>query len=76
MTTETKACHNGFNYCFWAKLIVAIPALPLTAILAASFFTSLPMQIAAGAASVAFLIYAAIKIDQMPCLLRKVVERK
>ncbi len=74
--TDTKsACKSGFNYCFWAKLIVAIPALPLAAIIAASFFTSPAMQFAAGAGAVALLVYAAIKIDQMPCLLRKVVER-
>jgi hypothetical protein len=74
-TTENKGCKSGFNYCFWAKLIVAIPALPLTAIIAASFFTNPAMQFAAGAGAIALLIYLAIKIDQMPCLLRKVVER-
>ncbi len=75
-TANTKSCHNGFNYCAVAKTIVAIPAIPLVAVIAASFFTSVVLQIVAGAAAVAALIYAAIKIDQMPCLLRKVVSKK
>jgi uncharacterized sodium:solute symporter family permease YidK len=78
MTTETNTSHpkKEFNYCFWAKLLVAIPAIPLVAMIAASFFSGMVMQIAAGITAIALMIYAAIKIDQVPCLLRKVMPKE
>lgn len=76
MTSDTAHTSREFNYCFWAKLIVAIPAIPLVAAIAASFFTDTAMQVVAGGIAVTALIWLAIKIDKMPCLLRKVVDRK
>lgn len=75
-TSEETTRHGRFNYCFWAKLIVAIPALPLAAVCAASLFTNMVMQVVAGGVAIAVLIYLAIKIDRMPCLLKKVVNRQ
>ena len=80
LDTETKP--NGcplhscsFNYCFWAKLMVAIPALPLAAIVASSYFESPEHKALATVATVILLIYSAIKIDQMTVFSRKIVKR-
>lgn len=78
MTTETPVSHpkKEFNFCFWAKLLVAIPAIPLVAIIAASLFSNAVMQVVAAVVAVGALVLVAIKIDQMPCLLRKVMPRE
>ena len=75
MTAASTDCKKGFNYCFWAKLIVAIPALPLIAIAAASPFGDIVSQIIAAAVAIAATIWLAIQIDRMPCLLKKVVNK-
>jgi hypothetical protein len=72
MTTPTTPEPKDFNYCFWAKLIVAIPAIPLIALMAAAPFSDMTMQVIAAGAAIAASIWLAIKIDRMPCLLRKV----
>lgn len=64
-----------FNYCFWAKLLVAIPALPLVAFIAASPFESEWMQMAAGAAAMIVVVLAAIRLDALPQLSGKIVRR-
>ena len=75
MTAASTDCKKGLNYCFWAKLIVAIPALPLIAIAAASPFGDIVSQIIAAAVAIAATIWLAIQIDRMPCLLKKVVNK-
>lgn len=72
----SKPGRREFNYCLWAKGLVAIPALPLVAILAAWQFTAAAAQIAAAAVAVAAVICAAIWIDRLPCFLGKIVRRK
>jgi hypothetical protein len=75
---QTKTCpfsSCSFSYCFWAKLIVAIPALPLAAFLAASQFDSPVAQTIAASVTVGALVYAAVKIDRMPVFSGKVVKR-
>lgn len=70
------ACPSGFNFCFWAKLLVAIPAIPIIGIAAASFFTSPPVQIAVGGTAAFVAMYIAAKIDKMPLFSGMVVKKK
>ncbi len=67
------SCGNckGFNYCFWAKLLVAIPAIPLVAFIAASLFIHPLLQILAAAVAVFGVVWAAVVIDRMPAFSRK-----
>src|SRR5947207_1718679 len=46
-----KACLGKFDYCFWAKLMIAIPLLPFIALLAAMQFTDPKAQAIAGVAA-------------------------
>jgi hypothetical protein len=66
-TAEGAVCSTGFNYCFWAKLLVAIPALPLIAIMSASFFHDSTTRGFVAVIAVIAAVWAAIKIDTMPC---------
>ena len=78
MTTETSSTscpvsHGGeFNYCFWAKLLVAIPALPLLAFWAASFAKSETVQYGAAAAAILAALLLARWLDKLPALARKI----
>ena len=65
-------CPFKFSFCFWAKLIVAIPALPIAAKVAMMQFENPTAKLAAAIITVAVLIYAAIKIDRIPALSRKI----
>lgn len=67
--------HEGFNYCFWAKLIIAVPAIGIIAIWAASFFENAPVQIAAGGVAAFIAMFVAAKIDQMPMFSSKIIKR-
>lgn len=67
---------RGFNFCFWAKLLVAIPALPMIAYIAASFFTEPYWQMLAGAAAIGAAISLAVVVDRLPLLQRKFVSRR
>ena len=73
MPEETpKTCSTtGFNYCFWAKLLVAIPAIPLIALIAASFFSDQLARMVAGAGAAFAAILVAIWLDRLPFLSRK-----
>lgn len=74
---EQKNCDNdGFNYCFWAKLIVGIPAVYIVVQVASSFFTSPLLQMWSGALAGIATVYAAIKIDKIPALQKKIIEKK
>ncbi len=70
-----KACGRSFNYCLISKIIVAIPALPITAYLASMPFDNGLTKLAASLGAVALLIYAAIKVDQIPALQKKIVNK-
>ncbi|MBV8939890.1 MAG: hypothetical protein JO089_08665 [Alphaproteobacteria bacterium] len=70
-----QAHSKGFNYCFWGKLLVAIPALPIIAVLGASFFNGPLLQFIGGGAAVGFAVWAALKIDRLPFLQRKLGEK-
>ncbi len=62
---------SSFNFCFWAKLLVAIPALPLIGLIAASFFTQPLWQLGAAALAVGAAVGAAVAIDRIPALAKK-----
>lgn len=79
MTTDTdnatscsmgKQC-SGINYCFWAKLLVALPAVPLLGAVAASFFTAPAWQFAAASYAGAGAVWIASEIDRIPALRKK-----
>ena len=74
--TESGKPGKEFDYCFWSKLLVAVPAIPLIALMAASFFSNMLVQSMAAGLAVGSVIYLAIKIDRIPCLATKVVKHK
>jgi len=70
---KSKVCGSGgFNYCKFAKSLVAIPALPIIAWIAASFFQNTAMQFIAALGAVATAIYGAIWLDRIPLLTKKI----
>ena len=75
---EEHCCSKsqGFNYCFWAKLLVAIPALPLLAVVVGLQFTNPSIQLAAAIGSVVFAVWLAIKVDRMKIFSGMVVKKK
>lgn len=75
LNPEKKNCGRSFNYCLVSKLLVAVPALPITAYIASMPFESATMKFIAAIGAVALLIYAAIKIDQIPALQKKIVHK-
>lgn len=77
MTPDTqRPCGvSSFNFCFWAKLIVAIPAIPLIALTAASFFTDPAIQILAGGIAVFCSLWLAIFIDRLPLFSGMIINR-
>jgi len=75
MTEQAKAgcpMSGNFNFCFWAKFIVGIPALFIGGYVAAVQFTDPLMQSAAWIGMVMFMVWAAVKIDNLPALQKKV----
>jgi len=79
-TQEAPLCpltgSQTFNYCLWGKIIVAIPALPLLSLLAASMFTHVLAQIAAAAIVCGGGVYLLEKMDELPLFARKIVPPK
>lgn len=75
MTTQEKQ-HCGlskdFNYCFWAKVLVGIPVLPLAAILVASQFETQAAMGFAAVGTVIGLIALSRWIDRIPALTKKI----
>lgn len=63
---------KNFNYCFWAKLIVAIPALPLLGVLAASLVNHPYAKIAAAISAMALALALALWLDKKNCLKQKI----
>lgn len=66
----TKRVYPGFNYCFWAKLLVAIPAIPLLGVIVSTFFTDPDWKLTAVAYSGALAVILANRIDRIPYLQR------
>jgi hypothetical protein len=71
-----SGCLGKIDFCFWAKLLVAIPALPLIALIAASFFEDGQVQSIAGILAVIGAVLLARKIDRIPALQKKVMKPK
>lgn len=63
---------KDFNFCFWAKLIVAIPALPLLGYVAALPFTDPMAKVFIAASAITWAVYLARWIDRRPCLMKKI----
>lgn len=77
MHCEKNTCgKNGFNYCKWAKTIVAIPTLPIVALIAASFFSRPLVQAIAGLLAVIITIKGAIWLDNIQILQKKICKSK
>ncbi len=77
MTNDTGSCPVGnFNYCFWAKFIVGIPALAIGGYVAALQFDNPLMQSVAWVATVLAMVWIAMKIDKMPALQKKICAGK
>lgn len=66
---EKNLC-PAFNFCFWAKLMVAIPALPVIAWIAAAFFIDPMAKLLAAAGAVGLTLYLARWIDRLPMFSR------
>jgi hypothetical protein len=62
---------SGFNYCFWAKIIVAIPAIPLIGVTIASHFSEPAWQFTMASYSGAVVVILAQYIDRLPSLSKK-----
>lgn len=74
---KTASCHkNGFHYCAWAKGIVAIGALPLIALTAASLARQPFWQAVLGLLAVAGAVRIAIWIDRIPLLQKNICPRQ
>lgn len=63
---------SEFDYCFWAKLLVAIPVLPLIAFVVASYFDT-PESMGIAAVIAVILVVIAVRwIDRIPALNKKI----
>jgi hypothetical protein len=79
MTEDHKtSCNmlNGFNFCFWAKFVVAIPALAIAGYAAAAQFEQPLFQLAAWVGTVMLLVWLARKVEALPALQKSVYTRK
>lgn len=63
---------QGFDYCFWSKLLVAIVLFPLVAAISILLFSSIVLKITMGAFAIGGIVYTAAKIDEMPCFAGKI----
>lgn len=76
-TQEQKTCSSdGFNFCFWAKLIVGIPAVFIIVKIASTWFTNPMLSMWSGALAGIAAVYAAIKIDKIPALQKMIMKKK
>jgi hypothetical protein len=73
---NTKNCaQSGFNYCFWAKLIVGVPAIFIIAYTVGSQFENPFVQMWASAIAGVGSVWVAMKIDKHPALQKKIVQK-
>ncbi|MGE0755320.1 MAG: hypothetical protein AB7L92_09220 [Alphaproteobacteria bacterium] len=70
--TEDK---KTINYCFWAKLLVAIPLYPIVAVTAALQFHDAVSQSIAAVVAVIVVTLIARWIDNIPALNKKVISK-
>ena len=73
---ESCSVKTGFDYCFWAKVLVAIPVLPTIAIAAASQFESEMSQGVAAVVAVIAVIALSRWLDRMPLFNKKINLKK
>ena len=71
-TASSCGMGHGFNFCFWAKFIIGIPALAICGYVAALQFHSSLMQAVAWIVTVMALVWVAQKVDKMPALQNKI----
>ena len=75
-TNDTKSCATGgFNYCFWAKFIVGVPVVFIVSYIAASLVEGALLQIVFGSAAGIITVWLAMKIDKIPALQKKIVNK-
>lgn len=74
--TAPCAQKTGFNYCFWAKVLVAIPLFPLVALIAASQFDNELAQCVAAVVAVVAAVAISRWIDRIPALQKIIKPRK
>lgn len=67
---------NDFDYCFWAKFIVGVPAVTIIVHTIASMFHNPILQILVGAWSGVLAVYIAMKIDSLPMLQGPIVKHR
>ena len=67
---SAKGACSGFNYCFWAKVIIAIPAIPLIGVTIASHFSEPAWQFTMASYSGAVVVILSQYIDHIPALSR------
>ena len=67
---STSGACAGFNYCFWAKMIVAIPAIPLVGVVVASYFNEPAWQFTMASYTGAVMVILAQYIDRLPVFSR------
>jgi hypothetical protein len=72
---QTTCSTSGFNYCFWAKFIVGVPVVFIVSYVAASLAEGTLAQIVAGSAAGIATIWAAMQIDKIPALQKKIVKK-
>ncbi|MFO0389290.1 MAG: hypothetical protein ACK502_06180 [Alphaproteobacteria bacterium] len=67
---------EGFDYCFWAKVCVAIPVFPMVAIAAASQFDTPMSQSVAAVLAVFTTIALSRWFDRIPAFQKKINFKK
>jgi hypothetical protein len=77
MTQDTKRpCGvSSFNFCFWAKLLVAIPAIPIIALAAASLSSYPVLQAILAGGAVFCMVWLAVVIDRLPIFSSMIIKR-
>lgn len=67
---------SGFDYCFWAKLMVAIPTLPMAALIAASYFEDEMSRGVAAVLAVIGIVALSRWVDRLPIFQKKIQLKK
>lgn len=74
--TQEKPQSKEFDYCFWAKFFVGLPALFVAGFSAAAFFQGQGlMQFAAAGTTVLVLVIIARKVERLPSLQKKICKK-
>lgn len=73
--TQKPCCSQqkeGFNFCLFSKSIIAFPALCVVAYIPVALFHTPALQVGGAIAATAATIYAAVWIDSLPALQKKI----